>query len=101
MIVLHASFPIEPDRFDEALELVDDLVEESNRESGVIDYRAATDVRDEHTIRFFEQYRDVEAFESHGRTDHFRAFEEELPNLLAGDPEVRQFEVSEATELDL
>jgi quinol monooxygenase YgiN len=99
MIVLHAVFPIDPDSLDEALNHARTLVEESNREEGMIDYRAATDVEDEATIRFFEQYEDDEAFEAHTQTDHFRAFEEALPDLLAGEPEVLRFEVESAVRL--
>jgi quinol monooxygenase YgiN len=101
MIVLHAAFPIDPEKREEALELVETLVEESNREAGMIDYRATTDVLDENTVRFFERYEDAEAFESHTQTDHFREFEAALPDLLAGEPEVLRFDVEEATELDL
>jgi len=39
MIVIHASFPIDPDRRDDALELIEELVIESQREDGMIDYR--------------------------------------------------------------
>ena len=101
MIVLHARFPVDPDRRDEALELVETLVEQSNREEGMLEYRAAIDVEDENTIRFFEQYDDEDALEAHNQTEHFRAFEEKLPELLAGEPEVVQFEVSDSTELEL
>ncbi|WP_225336310.1 putative quinol monooxygenase [Halomicrobium urmianum] len=101
MIVLHAAFPIDPDKREEALELAEDLVEKSNQEPGMIEYRATTDIGDENVIRFFEQYEDAEAFESHTQTAHFENFEEQLPDLLAGEPEVRQFEVGEATELEL
>ncbi|MFC5277431.1 putative quinol monooxygenase [Halorubrum rubrum] len=101
MIVLHAVFPIEQDRLDEALDHARTLVEESNREDGTIEYRAATDVEDGTTLRFFEQYEDAAAFEAHTETDHFRAFEAALPDLLAGEPEVRRFDVESAAELDL
>ncbi|WP_336037282.1 putative quinol monooxygenase [Halobacterium yunchengense] len=101
MIVLHAAFPIESEKLDDALSLADDLVEASNREPGTIEYRATTDVQDEHVVRFFEQYEDAEAFEAHTQTDHFQAFEDRLPDLLAGEPDVRRFEVSDATDLDL
>jgi len=101
MIVLHASFPIDPDKREEALELIDDLVEQSQAEEGMIDYRATTDVNDPNVVRFFEQYEDGAAFEAHTQTDHFQEFEAVLPDLLAGEPEIIQFEVDSATELDL
>lgn len=101
MIVLHASFPIDPARREEALEHAERLVEQSNREAGMIEYRAAVDIQDENLLRFFERYEDPEAFEAHTETSHFQEFEERLPELLAGEPEVTQFEVSEATDVDL
>lgn len=101
MLVVHAAFPIRADRRDEALEMVDELIDASNEEDGIIDYRATTDIQDENTIRFFEQYEDEEAFISHTQTDHFQELEAALPDLLAGEPEILRFDVSEATELDL
>ncbi|NIB99309.1 putative quinol monooxygenase [Halobacterium sp. R2-5] len=101
MIVLHATFPINPERREDALELADHLVEQSNEEAGVIDYRAAVDVQDEHVIRFFEQYEDAAAVDAHEESEHFQRFEDELPDLLAGEPEVLQFDVDDVTELGL
>ena len=101
MIVLHATFPIDPDRREDALDLADHLVEQSNQEAGVVDYRAAVDVQDENRIRFFEQYEDEAALEAHESSEHFQRFEAELPDLLAGEPEVLKFDVSDATELEL
>ncbi|WP_226023916.1 putative quinol monooxygenase [Halomicrobium salinisoli] len=101
MIVLHAAFPIDPAQRDDALDLIEDLVEQSQAEEGMIDYRAAADVSDPNLIRFFEQYEDEAAFEAHSQTDHFQEFEDALPDLLAGEPEVRRFEVDSASEVDL
>lgn len=67
----------------------------------MIEYCATTDVQDENHVRFFEQYESEEAFHAHTQTEHFQAFERQLPGLLAGEPEVLRFDVSEATELDL
>lgn len=54
MIVLHATFPLDQANRDEALDLIGDLVEQSQAEDGMIDYRAATDVLDPNVVRFFE-----------------------------------------------
>jgi len=101
MIVLHVSLPVDPAHRDDAIDLITDLVEQSNREAGTIDYRAAVDVQDENTIHIFEQYEDEAALESHTETDHYRAFQEESPALLAGEPDAVEFAVGEARELDL
>ncbi|WP_226481679.1 putative quinol monooxygenase [Natrinema amylolyticum] len=101
MIVIHASFPIDPDRREEGLELIDDLVAESQQEAGVLDYRAATDVADPNVVRFFEQYEDEAAFGAHAQSDHFQEFSAALPDLLAGDPDVTRFDVESAEDVEL
>lgn len=101
MIVIHAAFPIASEKRDEALDQIEALVEQSQAEDGMIEYRATTDVTDPNVVRFFEQYEDAEAFEAHTQTEHFQAFEAALPELLAGDPEVLRFDVDSASELDL
>lgn len=56
MLVVHAVFPIKPEKQDEAEELAEELVQQSNQETGMIEYRAAADVDDENVLRFFEQF---------------------------------------------
>ncbi len=101
MIVVHASFPLDPDSREEALELVDELVDESQQEDGIIDYRAATDVSDPNVVRFFEQYEDEAALGAHSQADHFQEFSAALPDLLAGEPTVTRFDVESAEDVDL
>ncbi|MFB6253735.1 MAG: putative quinol monooxygenase [Halobacteriaceae archaeon] len=100
MIILHAKLPIKEEKMDEALELAKKLVEKSNQEEGMIDYRATRDIEDNNIIRFFEQYEDAEAFQAHNETSHFQEFEEKIPDLLANEPEIIKFKVSETTELE-
>lgn len=101
MLVVHATFPIDPDSRDEALDLIDSLAERSRREDGVVDYRVATDIDDSNVFRFFERYEDEAAFEAHAETDHFQEFERALPDLLAGEPEVTQFDVENASTVEV
>jgi len=101
MLVVHATFPIDPEKREEALDRAAELVEATREEPGVIAYSAGTDVQDPNRLRFVEQYEDAEAFAAHGESEHFATFEAALPDLLAGEPAVTQFEVSDATELEL
>jgi quinol monooxygenase YgiN len=101
VIVLHATFPIDPEKREKALALVEDLVEASQTEEGTIEYRATTDVSEPNVIRIFEQYEDEAAYEAHAESDHLGAFKEALPDLLGGQPEVIKFEVESATTLDV
>ena len=101
MLVVHATFPIDPEKREEALEHAAELVEATREEDGVIAYNAATDVQEPNLLRFTEQYEDAEAFAAHGESDHFAAFEAALPDLLAGEPEVTRFEVADATDVEV
>lgn len=101
MLVVHATFPIDPDSRERALELIETLADRSRQEDGVIDYRVATDIDDPNLFRFFEQYENADAFEAHSETDHFQEFESELPELLAGEPEVTRFDGADASTVEL
>jgi len=101
MIVVHATFPIDPEQREEALERASELVDASREESGVIEYDAATDLQEPNLLRFTEVYEDEAAVGAHLESDHFEAFEAKLPDLLAGEPEVMQYEVSDATEMEV
>ncbi|GGM67270.1 quinol monooxygenase YgiN [Halarchaeum rubridurum] len=100
MIVVHATFPIDPSRREEALDLARDVVAASTEEPGVVDYRAAVDVEDENVLRFVERYEDAAAVEVHEESEHFRAFAASLPDVLAGEPEATRFAVDSATDVE-
>ena len=99
MLVVHAEFPVEAREV--ALEYARKLAEESRKEDGVLEYRVTTDAEDENTLFFVERYEDEAAFGEHAETDHFAEFEAALPELLAGEPEVRRFEVSGSSNVEL
>jgi quinol monooxygenase YgiN len=102
MLVVQAAFPIAAEHRERATELIRELAEHSREEEeAIIEYRVAVDVDDENLFRFFEQYEDEAAFGAHAESDHFKRFEAELPELLVGVPEVTQFEVESATDVEL
>lgn len=98
MVVIHATFELDPAFRDEALDHIRSLVDASNEEPGIIDYRAAVDVHDENTVRFLEHYEDAAAFETHLETDHYQEFEARLSDYLADRPDVTKFEISAVSE---
>jgi len=101
MIVIQATFPIDPDHHEQAAELMQTLATESRNEDGILDYRVTTDIEEPHTFRFFELYENEAAFGAHGETDHFEEFEAALPEMLAGEPSVTRYDVDAATDLEL
>jgi quinol monooxygenase YgiN len=101
MLVVHAQVPLDPDSREDALEMIEDLAEQSRAEDGVIDYRATTEIGDPNTVRFIEQYEDEQALAEHAQTDHFQEFAAALPDVAAGEATGTQFAVSGSSELDL
>jgi quinol monooxygenase YgiN len=101
MLVIHATFPVDPDRRDEAADLFRGVAERSRAEEGVLDYHVAEDLDDPGVFRFLERYEDEAAFGAHGESDHVADLQAALPDLLADEPEVVRFEVTAASELDL
>jgi len=101
MLVIHATFPVDPDHRDEAMDLMQELAEQSRNEDGILEYRVTTDIEAPNTFRFFERYEDEAAFGAHAQTDHFAAFEAELPDLLAGEPTVTRFDVESVSDVEL
>ena len=101
MIVIHATFPVDPDERERAVEHMQKLAEHSREEDGILEYEVAADIDDENLFRFTEQYEDEAAFGAHSQTDHFGEFAELLPEFLAGEPEVMRYDVESASEIEL
>ena len=82
MLLIQTSIPIDPEKRDEAMEVVRTVTAHSQQEDGMVNYWATTDVQNPNLVRFFEQYESVEAFERHVETDHYERFNEELSNYV-------------------
>ncbi|ELZ21135.1 Antibiotic biosynthesis monooxygenase [Halosimplex carlsbadense 2-9-1] len=101
MVIIYATFPIDPQHREEATELMRELAEQSRSEDGVIEYRVGADIEDPNTFRFFERYEDEAAFGAHAETEHFEEFESALPDVLAGEPTVTRFDIDSVADLEL
>jgi len=101
MIVRYATIPVDPDRRDEALAAIDELVDRTNEEPAAFEYRAAADLQEPNTIRLVEQDEDVAALEAHAEAQHYREFVERLPVFLDGEIRVVGFDVESVTALDV
>lgn len=108
MIVVHSTIPLDPDRLDEAKQLVASVTEQSREEDGTIRYRAMVDLDDRSTVRFFEQYEDKDAWDAHTESAHYQKFMRQLPtvvdgqmetvNIVGGETHVHHFTADELTE---
>ena len=101
MIVIRATLPLDPDRMDEVRDIVSDLAEASRAEDGVVDYQVAEDLETPGVLRIFEHYEDEDALAAHSEPDHLAAFQAELPDLLVGQPELMQYDVTSVEPIEI
>lgn len=99
MQIVYAVLTAAPAHREEVLNRARTIAAASREEPGVIDYRVATDINEPNVLRFVEQYEDADAVEAHTQTAHYEAFGDAvMPDLLAEEPTVNQFEVSRQVE---
>ncbi|WP_254839045.1 putative quinol monooxygenase [Natronomonas marina] len=99
MIVMHAEMPIASDSREAALDLLEELAEQSRAEDGVVDYCVTTDVESPNTVRVVEEYEDADAVDAHMSSDHFESFQADIAAHLAGEPELYRFDVDSKTRV--
>lgn len=99
MHIVYAVLTAEPDHREEVADRAREIAAASREEPGVIDYQVAADLDDPTVFRFVEQYESADAVEAHTQTDHYEAFADAvMPDLLAEEPEISQFEVTETVD---
>jgi quinol monooxygenase YgiN len=101
MLMTKAEIPIDPEKREQAVELVSDVAEKSREESGIHEYRVLVDVEDEHHMTFVELYEDEEAFDSHMQEEHTQRLVEGLPEIVGGETEMHRFDIDAMSEMDI
>ncbi|WP_234367863.1 putative quinol monooxygenase [Parabacteroides pacaensis] len=67
------------------------LVEATRKEPGNISYNLYQSPLDPKSFIFYEEYKDDDAFNFHANSDHFKAFADTIPNMLAAELNIEQF----------
>lgn len=92
MIIIHATFQINPAKENQFLEEIQPLISASREESGNISYRLQKDVEKEYVYMMVEVWQDMQAVASHNSSDHFTKFVAKAKDFLAAPLEVKAFE---------
>lgn len=92
MIIIHATFQINPAKENLFLEEIQPLISASREENGNISYRLQKDVENEHVFMMVEVWQDMQAVASHNSSDHFTKFVAKAKDFLAAPLEVKAFE---------
>lgn len=101
MLIVHATLPILPEKREEFLGAVGGLVEASNAEEGVLEYRLVESVEEPNTFMMVERYVDEAAFGAHMASAHFGAAAQHLGGWLSGAPKIVKYEAGEGQEVAL
>lgn len=92
MIIIHATFHINPVKQDIFLEEIQPLIASSREENGNISYRLQKDVENENVYTMVEVWQDMQAVTSHNSSNHFTKFVAKAKDFLSAPLEVKAFE---------
>ena len=84
ILVLAKAIPKDEDACEKIVEFAQDLIENTKKEEGNIDYNLYSNTGDG-TLLFVEQWDSVEILGSHLQTDHFIRFGDNIKDLVAAD----------------
>lgn len=97
IIVLAKAIPKDEEACEKIVEFAQDLIENSRKEDGNVDYNLYANTGDG-TLLFVEQWDSIEILGAHLQTEHFIKFGENIADLVAGDLIIDVFN-AEAAEL--
>jgi len=69
------------DKVDEAINLYEELVRETQKEIGCISYNLYQDLNDRTILTMLEEWEDTECLESHLKSEHFQRIVPEISKL--------------------
>ncbi|HIG41916.1 MAG TPA: antibiotic biosynthesis monooxygenase [Gammaproteobacteria bacterium] len=99
MIIVHGTFPVNPNHRDDALELMRKMSLASRAELGCVSYEFYVGLTSPNTLLLFQEWESVDALQDHFQTDHMEEFLKALPDVLDGEVSTRRYEVRSTDEL--
>jgi quinol monooxygenase YgiN len=99
MIVIAGSVAVRPAKREAALRAARALAEATRAEAGCRQYAFYADLEDPNAFFLFEEWETEEALAKHFQTEHLRAFQQQVPELVAGPPSIRRYVVASASAM--
>ena len=84
IVVLAKAIPKDEDACEKIVEFAQDLIENSRKEDGNVDYNLYSNTGDG-TLLFVEQWESIEILGAHLKTEHFLKFGDNIADLVAED----------------
>ena len=97
ILVLAKAIPKDEDACEKIVEFAQDLIENTRKEEGNIDYNLYSNTADG-TLLFVEQWESKEILGTHLQTDHFIRFGENIQDLVSSELIIDVYD-AEATDL--
>lgn len=97
IIILAKAIPKDEDACEKIVEFAQDLIENTKKEEGNIDYNLYSNTADG-TLLFVEQWESKEILGSHLQTEHFLRFGANIQDLVAAELAIDVFD-ADAVEL--
>jgi quinol monooxygenase YgiN len=101
MVIVIARFRPRPDRLDELLAVLEDVQAASRADDGCLNYDYSRNITDELSFIAVEEWRDMEALESHLRTPHVARLIAALPEHAAEPPQIAAHVIERSGRLPL
>ncbi|MCM2534127.1 antibiotic biosynthesis monooxygenase [Neobacillus pocheonensis] len=92
MIIIHATFYLNPEKLDMFLEEIQPLIAASREENGNISYTLHKDVENENVYTMVEVWKDMQSVVSHNSSEHFTKFVAKAKDFLTAPLDVNAFE---------
>jgi quinol monooxygenase YgiN len=92
MIIIHATFHIDPAKQDTFLNEIQPLIVAVKAKSGNISYSLQKDMENENVFTMVEVWQDLQAVASHNSSEHFTAFVSKVKDFLTAPLDVKAFE---------
>ena len=86
-----ARVTVRPDKFDETMKALTELVAATRAEPGCVRYELLRNIADPHELTFVEEWADAESLEAHFATEHFSAVAARAEELLTAPPDIRRY----------
>jgi quinol monooxygenase YgiN len=99
MIVIAGTIHLRPGTRADALRVARVMETATRAEPGCRQYRFYADADDPDVLFLFEEWDSDDALARHFQTAHMHEFQTHIPNLVAGPPTLKRYEVSTATPM--
>lgn len=95
--IIAAKLTVKADKADAFVAAAKTIIAASRAEPGCISYTLYRNPHEPAVFFFFEQWKDQAAIDFHFAAPHFKAFGDQIKDMVAGAPEIRIFDACNET----